>query len=423
MRVAAIAAGAAVVIGGVVTYLVLQGGSGGRQQPVTGTTTAPTTTSAPAHPLRPVRPRAVETPWPEYGRDAGRTASASFSRVHPPYAVRWTIAGGSLIEFPPTISRGTLFFGTNHGRVLAVDAAGGRTLWTRAFDRCIAASPAVAGTTVYVSVMDPYPCSAEHDPAGGFVVALDASTGKELWRADVGVTESSPLVLGRTLYVGSWDGRLYALDRRTGRELWSFPTGGKIKGAAASHDGTLFFGSYDGRVYAVGAAGGSLRWSRALGGPIYANPAIAGNRLVVGDLSGTVSALRLDDGRLLWSTRTGRWVYSSAAFWKDTVYVGSYDGRLYALDASTGRVRWSFDAGSPISGTPTVVDGIVYFARCSACVAGQTHLDPRGSFGLDASSGRLVWRHPDGEYTPIVSDGRYAFLVGYSHLSALVPVR
>jgi outer membrane protein assembly factor BamB len=422
MKLAALAAAAAAIAGGVVLLLVSRGHEQGRHlEPITTPVTTGRASPEPPPP-RPV-PGRVLTSWPIYGRNAAHTASAAFTHVHPPYAVRWVLHAKSLIEFPPVISGGALFFGTNHGRVFAVSGATGRTLWTRDFGRCIAASPAVAGRTVYVSVMDPYPCTADHDPADGFVVALDSTTGKEQWRSRVGVTESSPLVVGRTLYVGSWDTRLYALGLRTGSIRWSVGTGAKIKGAAASNGGTVFVGSYDGRVYAIDAATGRQRWSRALDGPIYANPAIVGNRLVVGDLDGTISALRIEDGRLLWSTRTGGYIYSSAAVWRGSVYVGSYDGHLYALRVSDGHRRWSFDAGSPISGTPTVIDGIVYFARCSACVAGQTHLDPRGAFGLDAESGRVLWRNADGEYTPVVSDSRYAYLVGYSRLYALAPVR
>ncbi len=420
MKRTALVSGAAAVIGGGVALALLSTGPGENQPPVS---TPVTTTRVSPQPPRRTAPPPVQTPWTTYGRNAARTASAAFTQVHPPYVVRWVLHAKSLIEFPPVISGGTLFFGTNHGRVLAVSGATGRTLWARDFGRCIAASPAVAGRTVYVSVMDPYPCSADHDPADGFIVALDSTTGKERWRSLVGVTESSPLVVGNTLYVGSWDGRLYALDRHTGNVRWSFRTGGKIKGAAASNGRTVFVGSYDGRVYAIDAATGQPRWTHTLGNSIYANPTIIGDRLVLGDLGGTLWALRLVDGRPLWSTRTGSFIYSSGAVWHDSVYVGSYDGRLYAVDPSNGHIRWSFSVGSPISGTPVVVAGIVYFARCSACIAGQTRLDPRGSFGLAARSGRLLWSNPDGEYTPIVSDGRYAYLIGYSRVYALAPVR
>jgi outer membrane protein assembly factor BamB len=182
-------------------------------------------------------------------------------------------------------------------------------------------------------------------------------------------------------------------------------------------------GSYDGRLYALDAATGTSLWSAAVRAPIYANPVIVAGLVVIGDLSGSISAFRLDDGRRVWSIRTGSYVYSSAAVWRGVAYVGSYDGRLYALDIRTGHIRWTFDAGGPVSGTPTVVGGIVYFARCSDCFERQTRPNPRGAFGVNAHTGRLVWRNADGQYTPIVSDGRFAYLVGYSRLSALAPVR
>jgi len=419
-RVIAFASGVLIVAGAVTVPLLLPGAS---DRPAAATSPpAPEPAAAPIPPPPPSPPRAPVATWPQYGRDAARTAAAGSSRVQPPYSTRWVVSGGSLIEFPPAIEGGNLYFGTNHGRVLSVSARTGRIRWSREYGRCIAASPAVTAGLVYVSVMDPSPCSPNHDPADGFVVALDARTGVERWRAPVGVTESSPLVVGNLLYVGSWDGRLYALDRLTGAIRWSFRTGGKIKGGAAAAGRTIVVGSYDGRVYALDARTGAERWSAADGSSIYANPVIVDGRAVVGDLGGSISAFRLADGQRLWSTRTAGYVYGSGAVWKHAVYVGSYDGRLYALDAATGQIRWTFDAGGPISGSPTVVGGIVYFARCSACVAGQTHLYPRGAFGVDAATGRLVWRNRDGEYTPIVSDGRFAYLVGYSRLYELAPV-
>ena len=51
-----------------------------------------------------------------------------------------------------------------------------------------------------------FPC-VRHDPcARGFVVAWDAATGRELWRYETASVESSPLLVGRLLYFGSWDG-------------------------------------------------------------------------------------------------------------------------------------------------------------------------------------------------------------------------
>jgi len=316
---------------------------------------------------------------------------------------------------------GRLFVATDPGRLLALDSATGAIDWSLSTDRCSAASPAVRGGVVYFALMDPPPCGDQ--PRSGRVIAVRAGDGKTLWAFSCGVSESSPLVVGRTVYVGSQDGLLYALDARTGRERWSFQTAGKIKGGAAFADGTVFVGSYDGRVYAIEARTGRLRWVASVGAPVYATPAIGAARLIIGTLAGDVYALALSDGRTSWTRRTGSYVYSSAAISGGTAFVGSYDGHLYALRLADGSIRWEYGTGSPVSGTPTVVDGVVYFSRCLACWAGRTfHLPPR-TFAVDAASGRRLWAFPDGEYTPLVTDGRLAFLDGYTRLYALSPKR
>src|SRR6185437_7313189 len=115
-----------------------------------------------------------------------------------------------------------------------------------------------------------------------------------------------------------------------------------------------------------------------------------------------ISAFDARNGNVVWSVRTGSYVYSSAAVWRGVVYVGSYDHGLYALEAATGRVRWRFAAPGPISGTPTVVAGLVYVATCAICIAGQSQLGTQRSYALDARTGRVVWTVPRGDYTPVV---------------------
>ena len=102
-------------------------------------------------------------------------------------------------------------------------------------------------------------------------------------------------------------------------------------------------------------------------------------------------------------------------------YVGSYDHRFYALSQATGAVRWSFNAGAPISGAPTVLDGLVYFSTCGSCSSYESNAHDRRTFALDARTGRLVWRFPDGEYSPVIADRERVYLTGYTHLYALVP--
>jgi outer membrane protein assembly factor BamB len=361
--------------------------------------------------------------WPVYGFDPARTHAAPFLAPHPPFRTLWTLHGDwSLVEFPPVLERGRLFLGTNHGLVLAVQARTGRVLWHRRFAGCVAASPAVGDGVVYLGFMDPPPCTGT---APSFLAALDARTGGTVWRFRAGVVETPPLLAAGRVYFGSWDHRVYAVDARTGRLDWSFATGDRVKAGVALVRGSIVAGSYDGRLYALDARSGRLRWSAgdgALGG-LYATPSVASGRVFVGSTNGRVYAFAASTGSLIWSRRTGSFVYSPVALSSGTAYVGSYDHRLYALSQATGAIRWTFDAGAPISGAPTVLGGLVYFSTCGSCSRYESNPRARRTFAVDARTGRLVWRFPDGEYSPVIADRERLYLTGYTSLYGLVSTR
>ncbi len=129
---------------------------------------------------------------------------------------------------------------------------------------------------------------------------------------------------------------------------------------------------------------------------------------------GFVMALDSQTGKLHWARRLPSFVYASAAVAGSRVFVGSYDHRLYALMATTGKRLWSFKGQGPVSGTATVVGKLVFFSTCGSCSTYESNPAARRTYALDASSGRLVWTYPDGEYTPVVTDGLRIYLTGYA---------
>jgi hypothetical protein len=43
--------------------------------------------------------------------------------------------------------------------------------------------------------------------------------------------------------------------------------------------------------------------------------------------------------------------------------------------------------------------------------------------GVNFRSGRQVFSFPDGEFTPVITDGKVVFLIGYSTIYQLLPRR
>jgi outer membrane protein assembly factor BamB len=371
----------------------------------------------PPPPPPPVKNPNGEILWPLNGYDAARHRVGPYA-LKPPYRRVWTFRARQLLEFPPALAYGRLYFTNNSGVMFAVNAKTGKRAWKKPIGRCVAASPAVANHTVFQAFLNRPPCNSKARPGRleGEVIAFASGFGKIRWRTRIGPTESSPLVVEGRVYVGDWRGRVYALDERTGKVRWTFQGKGRIKGGIAKSGNRLFFGTYDGYLYAIRATTGKVIWRTRsqdrLGGrgDFYSTPAVAYGRVYIGSTDGKVYSYGAASGKLRWSQGTGGYVYGSPAVWRKTVYVGSYSDRFYALDAATGDVKWRFRAKGDISGSATVIDGVVYSSTFDEL-----------TYALDARSGRQLWTFKDGKYGGVVSDRERLYLVGHARMYGLVP--
>ena len=383
-------------------------------QDVRGSSTVEFVTTVAAPPA----PKEPGIAWPTYGYDPERLRFASGISLAPPFRTDWIFHAGSLVEFPPAVGYGRLFLATNDGVLYAVGAANGKRAWSYASHRCVAASPALDRHVVFEAFLNAPPCNRPNPSLTGQVVAFAVGSGNVLWRHTTGPTESSPLVVGATVFVGDWSGRVWALRESTGRPWWVTKLHGQIKGGVAISGNRLYVGDYSSHVYALNATSGKVLWEASAqprfghAGSFYSTPAVAYGRVYIGATDGKVYSFGADTGKLRWSTSTGGYVYSSPAVWRERVYAGSYSHRFFCFDAATGRVLWSFKANGPISGSPTIVAGRVYFATLSGT-----------TYALDARTGSLLWTFPDGKYSPVVADANRLYLVGYARVYGLVERR
>ncbi len=366
-------------------------------------------------PQKPPKPQRRTVNWPIFGLNPARTRYLPAKGVKPPYRLIWHYTGKPLLEFPPVYAAGRLYFVDNNGNAYALDANTGKILWHRRVGRLNASSPAYHKGRLYIVNLVP-----------GHIVKLDARNGHVLWKHLLPArAESSPLVVGNSVYFGSEDGNLYSLSTRNGHVRWATTLGGAIKAAPAYRHGVLYVGDYGGHMNAVRARDGKLLWqSGSLGqgfgtsGEFYSTPAVAYGRVYAGNNDTRVYSYDQKDGTLAWSYSTGGYVYSGPAVANTrhtgpTVYIGSFDGNVYALNAKTGVPRWIHSAGGSVIGSLSAVGDIVYAAEFSN---GST-------VGFAMKTGRRVFRYKTGTYTPVISDGRRIYLVGYSSINALQPYR
>ena len=244
--------------------------------------------------------RLYEEQWPTYGYDAQRTHLApGWKRLRPPYHGLWQLKARADIEFPPSVAYGKVYVAQQKGRFYAINARTGKIVWTKHFSRCAAASPTIHDGIVYQAFMHPLPCAKHAGDARGFVIAWNARNGRELWRVEAGSVESSPLLVGNTLYFGSWDHRLYAYTIRGERKpalRWTFTADDQIVAAPAHANNSVFVATSSGSVYAVDASTGRMQWHATSFSRFgrreyfYATPTVAYGRVFIGNADGTVYA-------------------------------------------------------------------------------------------------------------------------------------
>jgi len=358
--------------------------------------------------------------WPLFGRVHERThyLPAKRAALDPPLREAWSISTHALIEFPPAIAGGVAYVVNKYGNAKAIRLRDRKVLWERVTHPDQKGPPTdVTGPTyhrglVFFAFID------------GNLVAIDAETGKRAWVRDLHtVLESSPLAVDGTLYVGSNETNLIALRAADGKPLWQFNAPGAIKASPSFHDGRVYVADYRSGIFCLDADTGKPIWRTNTSkappfdeGGFYSSPAIAFGRVYAGRDDGTVFALDAKTGRIEWSFPTGDYIYGSPALARvpgtpPTVYIGSYDERFYALDARSGKPRWHFDVKGPVPGTATVIGHTVY----------TSSFKTRDAIGIDVHTGRRSFQLRQAGYTPVVSDGRRLYLIGYYEVIGLDP--
>ena len=194
-------------------------------------------------------------------------------------AVRWRYKADGAVKGGLALDQGRLFFGDYGGKVHAIRQRDGSQIWeTSSAGSGVRAQGRAASTR------------RRRRPTGASTSARStasstrfaASNGKLAWRHKTGnYVYSSPAVAsvpgaGPTVYIGSYDGRLYAFDARSGRVRWTHNAGGKISGAPVVVGDLVFYSNLSRRSSAaVGAVTGKLVWATGRGA---FNPIISDGR-------------------------------------------------------------------------------------------------------------------------------------------------
>ena len=260
----------------------------------------------------------------------------------------WSYALHTRLPAAPAIANNRAYISVDEGIIHALDATTGKLVWRSQipldptippFLRPLSvASPVISEGTVFLAPV-------VNDPSQAFVYAFQESDGKALWQARLPEPPSHALTaFDHVLYLGT-SSRCLALRPDDGSIIWQAQVEGRPSSPPVLSEGLIYLACSEfndkSSLYALHAQDGSLLWKYNLlaGSPTI--PAALAGTVCIGSGDGSLHALRATDGTLRWKAQTQGRFLSTPAIADDRVYVGASDGYLYAFHLESGQPAWT----------------------------------------------------------------------------------
>lgn len=229
-----------------------------------------------------------------------------------------------------------------------------------------------------------------------------------LWRRSVNAGADylnlKPVLQAGRLYVAGGDGQVSALDATTGKTLWRIDLDIPLSAGPGVGEGLVLLGTSDAEVIALAQENGEIRWRSQVSSEVLATPVAALGRVIVRTLDGKVAGLGVSDGQEQWRYLRDIPVLSlrgisSPVLSGNNVLCGMDGGKLIALDVRSGQPVWESTIAIPlgrseldrlvdIDADPVVDNGSIYVNAYQG-----------GMAALGEFSGTVLWRRELSSYS------------------------
>ncbi|MES2400781.1 MAG: outer membrane protein assembly factor BamB [Pseudomonadota bacterium] len=238
-------------------------------------------------------------------------------------------------------------------------------------------------------------------------------SARQAWASRIGPI-TFPLevnVSGTSVFVAANDGSVAAIDARTGVDIWRVNVGAPIAAGVGSDGAIAAVVTQGNEVVAVQA--GREIWRQKLTAQAYTSPFVAGGRVFVLAADRSVNAFDGQTGRKLWTQQRPNEplvLRQSGVILAvgDTLVVG-LAGRLAGLNPSNGSIRWEAPIASPrgINDVERLVDLVGRVGRDGDVVCARAFQASVGC--VNTARGALMWTKPANGSQGVHSDDRFVF--------------
>lgn len=275
---------------------------------------------------------------------------ASYNRTTQSQVWKLNIKFG--VEASGVLSGKNLYVGGLDGVIYSVNADNGQVNWKYDTKAEITSQPLIYNDILYFL------------NGANSLFSLDTKTGRQIWVYNRQETTTKMTVRGGSrptysngvIYSGFSDGALVAVNATTGTPLWevTLNRNSRFKDIDATpilDDDSIYINSYDDKLYCLSKANGSILWKYNTGGATA--PVMMGNKIYFSTSAGSIISLNKKTGNLEWKKDDIEGIATEPIIVKGLLIFGESQGSLKALDLLTGTTKATFDPGKGIMSKPS----------------------------------------------------------------------
>ena len=276
-------------------------------------------------------------------------------------SLKWSFKIENGVESSGAVINSRLFVGGLNGIFYSIDLDSGQVIWEFDTKSEVAAEPLIQDGYVYFV------------SGGNILYCLDATNGRQIWVYNRQDNSNRMTIRGGAkpayyqglIYQGFSDGSLVSLSSKTGTPQWEVLINRNTKfkdidASAVVEQDTIYINSYDDKIYAVSRSSGTILWSSPNGG--YSAPIISGDRLIYTSSKGQLIAVAKKTGDVIWKKSDLAGLATEPTLHKGLVVVGESQGSVKFFDFISGELRGSFDPGRGVLTRPVSDKGQrIYF--------------------------------------------------------------
>lgn len=235
-----------------------------------------------------------------------------------------------------------------------------------------------------------------HVSSNGYLAAIDANSGSDLWTKQTEDLVSGAVTIGfKKIFYGTLDGDLIALDFKDGTEIWRSKVTSEVLSPPVTNGSVVAAQTSDGKITGFNIKNGDQEWVHQNTIPKLtlrgtATPILAKGFIFTGFANGKVSMIYPDSGAIRLEIPVtinegkselervvdidGKSVVSN-----DILVSASYQGNITAIDLQQGQIAWQEKISS-------IHDLVSVRSRIIA-------IDEKDSIkGFGLSSGAILWQ-------------------------------